>query len=218
MGRRACGGCGRRRCPRLGAVPLFQSQFLQSVPSERVPQPSGAGRAGTGVHVQAVFDRVGAPGRGRHPRYHVQLRKRVVEKPVHHHPGRQPPETEHPERGEDPRQLEQYRLRQNRAGAWRGQVPALPFPAWLRRTHERPARREPRHPAPGARMERGRPYFLFIRTEPFGHGAPDGAGVPDSCQRRGVQTPADRPHRRCGRRGPAYFFQEHHAGSAFHDA
>ena len=86
-----------------------------------------------GSTFKPVFDRVGAPGRGRHPRYHVQLRKRVVEKPVHYHPGRQPPETEHPERGEDPRQLEQYRLRQNRAGARRGQVPALPFPAWLRR-------------------------------------------------------------------------------------
>ena len=93
-----------------------------------------------GVHVQAVFDRVGAPGRGRHPRYHVQLRKRVVEKPVHYHPGRQPPETEHPERGEDPRQLEQYRLRQNRAGARRGQVPALPFQLAESRGILRPAR------------------------------------------------------------------------------
>lgn len=59
---------------------------------------------------------------------------------------------------------------------------SVTFPGLASATHERPARREPRHPAPGARMERGRPYFLFIRTEPFGYGTPDGAGVPDACQ------------------------------------
>ena len=57
--------------------PFFNPNSYNQYRPMSIATASGAGRAGTGVHVQAVFDRVGAPGRGRHPRYHVQLRKRL---------------------------------------------------------------------------------------------------------------------------------------------